>query len=134
MTQRAGKSSLNIAAENIGAALGQVAARLDKWRSERASIAADIRALLKSTRGMLGELDDEGEYVAAPRPPRNKGGRPKGYKTSAATKAKLRAAWKRRQSAMKNVKAGARAAKAGAKAFVRGKKKSADSGGAVGNG
>ena len=60
----------------------------------------------------------------------------KGYKMSAATKAKLRAAWKRRRGAARTVAAGARAAKAGAKAFVRGKRKKAvDSGGVgVGNG
>jgi hypothetical protein len=32
---------------------------------------------------------------------RRRGGRPKGFKVSAATKAKLRAAWKRRREAAK---------------------------------
>jgi hypothetical protein len=127
-------SSLNSTAESIGVALGQVAARLDKWKADRASISADIQKVLGAAQTMLSDLGDaaltgvrrgrrgEAEFVAAPPPPRNKGGRPKGYKMSAATKAKLRAAWKRRKGAVTRAKAGAGAARAGAKAFVKGKK------------
>jgi hypothetical protein len=114
----------------LGEALGHVAARLDRWRQDRTAIAAELQKLLKTAQGMLGGLDGrDGELVAAPPPPRNKGGRPKGYKMSTATKAKLRAAWKKRQAAMRNVKAGASAAKAGAKAFVQGKAKKTTTGG-----
>ena len=93
------KSSLDAAAETIGASLGHLAARLDSWNKQRAQLAGDITRLMNSARGYLGHLghQDDGEYVAPPRPPRNKGGRPKGYKMSAATRAKLRAAWKRRK-------------------------------------
>ena len=49
---------------------------------------------------------------------------------SPATKAKLRAAWKRRKAAaVVNVKASASAAKVGAKAFVKGKPKKKAGGG-----
>ena len=90
-------TTLNATAESLGSALGLVAARLEKWKSERASIAADIQKLLSSASSMLGDLSDSASsgFSAA----RNKGGRPKGYKMSAATKAKLRAAWKRRKAA-----------------------------------
>jgi hypothetical protein len=99
------KSTLDTTAESLGAALGQVAARFDRWRNDRAAIAADLQRLLKTAQGMLGSLDDGpgGEPIAAPPPPKNKrkGGRPKGYKMSDATKQKLRAAWKRRMAASK---------------------------------
>jgi hypothetical protein len=115
------KATLDATAASLGAALGHVAARLDRWRQDRTAIAAELQRLLDKAHGMLGGLEI-GELVSAPPPPKNKrtGGRPKGYKMSESTKAKLRAAWKKRQAAMKNVKAGASAAKAGAKAFVRG--------------
>ena len=126
------KSTLDATAERLGEALGHVAARLDRWRQDRTAIAAELQKLLKTAQGMLGGLDGrDGELVAAPPPPKNKrtGGRPKGYKMSESTKAKLRAAWKKRQAAMKNVKAGASAAKAGAKAFAQGKAKKTTAGG-----
>lgn len=125
MAKRTNSSSLNMAAENIGSALGQVAARLDRWKADRASIAADINNLLKSAQGMLGDLS----HTASESFEKSRGGRPKGYKMSAATKAKLRAAWKKRKAAaVVNVKATASAAKVGAKAFVKGKGKKADGG------
>ena len=52
---------------------------------------------------------------------------------SSATKAKLRAAWKRRKAALKTVKKNVGAAKAGSKAgvqaFIKGKPKKAEGGG-----
>jgi hypothetical protein len=93
--QRAGNPTLNEAAENIGAALGQVAARLDRWTKERASIAADLRSLMQSASGMLADLGGQ----AKPASGRRKGGRPQGSKVSDATREKLRAAWERRRAA-----------------------------------
>ena len=59
MAKRATRdSSLNSAAENIGTALGHVAARLDRWKKDQASIAADLQELLESAHKMLGELGD----------------------------------------------------------------------------
>lgn len=48
----------------------------------------------RGTDWMLTEAE-----IAASKPRKGKGGRPKGYVMSAATKAKLRAAWKRRKAA-----------------------------------
>jgi hypothetical protein len=95
------KTSLDTTAEGIGAALGQLAARLDSWKAQRAELTTDIQRLVKSARSYLTDLGhaQEDEYVTAPPAPRNKGGRPKGHKVSAVTKAKLRAAWKRRRAA-----------------------------------
>ena len=91
---------MNATAENVGAALGRVAARLDEWKSQRAEIASEIRRVLQQAHSLLGEMGESaaGGFTAA----KNKGGRPKGYKMSEATKRKLRAAWKRRKAAMKS--------------------------------
>jgi hypothetical protein len=99
--RRRGDSTLNSTAENIGAALGHVAARLDRWKKDQASISADLQSLLTSAQEMLGDL---GGTAAKSFDQARKGGRPKGYKTSPATKAKLRAAWARRKASA-NVKA-----------------------------
>lgn len=96
-------SSLNTTAENIGAALGHVAARLDAWKKQRAEIAADIHKVLQSAQALLGEIGVVGKGAGVVIPPagKRKGGRPKGYKMSAATKRKLREAWKRRKAEAK---------------------------------
>lgn len=104
------KSSLNTTAENIGAALGHVAARLDAWKKQRAEIVGDIHKVLQSAQALLGEIGDVSAKgpLAAFAAPKSKGGRPKGYKMSAATKRKLREAWKRRKAeAKQKVKAAA---------------------------
>ena len=77
-----------------GAALGQVAAKLDTWKKQRGEIAAEIYQLLDAAKALLGDLGDTASAAA-----RNKGGRPKGYKMSEDTRRKLRAAWKRRKAA-----------------------------------
>jgi hypothetical protein len=98
-----GSATLNATAETIGTALGHVAARVDAWKQQRTEIAADIQRLVRTARGMLADLGQTaGKRVTVVRSAvRSKGGRPKGYKTSEATKRKLRAAWKRRRAAMK---------------------------------
>jgi hypothetical protein len=77
--------------------LGRVTARLDAWKKQRDEIRADIQAVAASAASMLREL---GQPNGTARKPVGKGGRPKGYKASAATRRKLRAAWKRRKEAM----------------------------------
>jgi hypothetical protein len=102
-TTRRRSKQLNATAESLGAALGRVAARLDAWKRQRTEIAADIQKLLHSAQGMLGDLGDKATKRASVllESARNKGGRPKGYTMSEATKRKLRAAWKRRKAAAK---------------------------------
>ena len=101
-TVRRGSKQLNATAESLGSALGHVAARLDAWKRQRAEIAVDIQKLLHSAQGMLGDIGGEATKRASvlfKSATPNKGGRPKGYKMSEATKRKLRAAWKRRKAA-----------------------------------
>jgi hypothetical protein len=100
-TTRRRSKRLNATAESLGAALGHVAARLDVWKRQRAEIAADIQKLLHSAQSMLSDLGDVASTRASAlmkSTSPNKGGRPKGYKMSEATKRKLRAAWKRRKA------------------------------------
>ena len=99
---RAGSKQLNATAESIGSALGRVAAKLDAWKRQRAELAADIQDVLQSAQGMLSDLGDAAEKRASAlmRSASPKGGRPRGYKMSEATKRKLRAAWKRRKAAL----------------------------------
>src|SRR5580765_974390 len=97
--RRTRKRSATDIAEGVGAALGKVAARIDAWHSQRSDIASDIRQLITHAQTLLKDV----MHTPAPAVPggrKGKGGRPKGYKMSAATKAKLRAAWKRRKAAM----------------------------------
>jgi hypothetical protein len=92
---------LTSTAEGIGKTLGKVAARLDAWKRERGEIAAQIQAVAKSAQAMLAELGSTAaeEFAQRRRSRRRKGGRRKGYRMSEATKAKLRAAWRRRKAA-----------------------------------
>lgn len=86
------KTGLDSTAEGIGTALGHLALRLDSWKKQRGEIVAEIQKLAKTAQSMLQELGGESEPERV-----RKGGRKKGYKMSAETKAKLRAAWKRRK-------------------------------------
>jgi hypothetical protein len=99
---RTSSDRLNATAESIGTALGRVAAKIDRWKQERAEIAAEVQRILKSAQGMLGDLGGAAGRgaTAFKSAVTSKGGRPKGYRTSEATKRKLRAAWKRRKAAM----------------------------------
>jgi hypothetical protein len=96
---------MNQAAETIGAALGHVAARLDAWKKERDAIAGDVRRMVTSAQDMLADL---GEGVETTTARVQRGGRRRGYKASAATRAKLRAAWKRRKTSNGGGRASAR--------------------------
>jgi hypothetical protein len=87
---------MNQAAETIGTALGHVAARLEAWKKERDAIAGDVRQMVTSAQSMLADLGERVDTAAARV---RRSGRRRGYRASAATRAKLRAAWKRRKSA-----------------------------------
>ena len=77
-----------------------MAARVDAWNSQRAAISRDLEELIAHAQGLLnGVRGQEAPRMSARA--KGKGGRPKGYKMSSATKAKLRAAWKRRKAATK---------------------------------
>ena len=96
--RRRRKGSATAIAEGLGSALGKIAGRVDAWNSQRGEIAKDLRQLITHAQGVLTDV----MRAPAPNVPgtrKGKGGRPKGYKMSAATKAKLRAAWKRRKAA-----------------------------------
>jgi hypothetical protein len=58
---------LDKAAAGIGRALGQTLKRLEKWRSQRAAIAGDIRKVLAAGRQALADLGEgnrrNGSYV-----------------------------------------------------------------------
>jgi hypothetical protein len=86
-------------AESIGTALGKVAARFDAWSKQRAGIADELHRVLGAAQSMLGELKI-GEMAL---PKVFGGGKPRGrkpgFKMSAATRAKLKAAWARRKAA-----------------------------------
>lgn len=88
-----------LTAEGVGAALGRLAGRLDALNKQRAQLAAEIRDAVAHGERLLRTVTgiDTGDR------PKGKGGRPKGYKMSEATRAKLREAWKRRKEASHNV-------------------------------
>ena len=84
--------------ENIGAALGQLANRVDAWKKQRDQLISEGERLAGLAAGYLQELRGEGPTTGTgrKRAAKGRGGRPKGMKMSEETKAKLRAAWKRR--------------------------------------
>ena len=86
------KPAIDSAAEMIGAALGRVVARLDAWKNDRASLAADIQVLAENTQEMLTNLGHTAGGVM-------KRTRTGGAKTAATTKGKLRAPRKKREVA-----------------------------------
>jgi hypothetical protein len=97
--RRKGSRSLNATAESIVTALGHVAARVDSWKQQRTEIASEIQKLLTSAHALMRDLGHSADAPATRDAlARRKGGRPKGYKMSEETKAKLRAAWRRRKA------------------------------------
>jgi hypothetical protein len=76
---------------DIAAALGTLSDKVAAWKQQRAAIATELRRLAELANAMLRELGGDGA-------PARRGGRPHGYRASAATRAKLRAAWKRRKA------------------------------------
>jgi uncharacterized coiled-coil DUF342 family protein len=87
------KPAIESAAEMIGASLGRLVARLDAWKNDRASLAADIQVLATSTQEMLTNLGHTaGDAITRSR----KGGPPEGSKAAVATKGRPRAPRKKR--------------------------------------
>jgi hypothetical protein len=85
----------------LGETLGILLTKVDVWREQRASIVKELRQLAELTNSLLKELDGRGPIVGdGATVARGKGGRPKGFKASSATRAKLRAAWKRRRDSI----------------------------------
>ena len=88
--------------ENIGAALGQFANRIDAWKRQRDELITEGERLagvaLEFVRDLRGTAAPAASAASAATPVR-KGGRPKGMKMSEETRAKLREAWKRRKAA-----------------------------------
>jgi hypothetical protein len=82
--------------ENIGVALGRLASRIDVWKRQRDELIAEGERLAGVALGFVKDL--RGTNAPASGAAR-KGGRPKGMKMSEETRAKLRAAWKRRKAA-----------------------------------
>ena len=88
------KNTTGASSSDIAAALGELSKKVTSWKEQRAVMIRELRRLSELTDAMRRELGDA-EPVATPAARR--GGRPRGYRTSAATRAKLRAAWKRRK-------------------------------------
>jgi hypothetical protein len=86
----------------IGAALGRVVARLDAWKKDRASLAADIQVLANSTQERLTNLGHTaGDAFKRTRTASS----PKSAKTAAATKGRPRALRKKRVARDGEIKA-----------------------------
>jgi hypothetical protein len=94
-------------AKTLGVALDHIGERVAAWRQQHAQIVAEIRLVVDRASKMLADV---GEAVTMPSRARTsastsapararRGGRPKGYRISEATRAKLRAAWARRKAA-----------------------------------
>jgi hypothetical protein len=79
--------------DGLGETLGALASKVDAWRQQRTSIVNELQRLAALTASLLEELGTEA-HVSVKRG----GGRPKGYRASEETRAKLRAAWKRRKA------------------------------------
>lgn len=71
-----------------------MAARVRALNDERATLLKDFAALTQAVQALADDLGIDTVPEVRPR------GRPKGYKMSEATRAKLRAAWKRRKRRM----------------------------------
>jgi hypothetical protein len=79
------KSGLEVSAENIGSALGHVAARLDAWKVQRQEIGAELQRVMSKAQGMLSDLSPEIRRAV-------RIGRKQGMKMSKAANATLRRA------------------------------------------
>jgi hypothetical protein len=79
--------------------LTTLAAELNRLDARREKVIGRIQALVAAlTADSVGGAAGRRRPVRGVRP-RRRGGRPKGFKVSAVTRAKLRAAWKRRKAA-----------------------------------
>lgn len=90
-------STLEKAGETVGRTLGHLAARWAALDRQRTELAAELTRLARTMVGSGSPLG--GGSTLIKELGRRRGGRPKGFKMSEATKRKLRAAWKRRKAA-----------------------------------
>ena len=90
------KKSVSDSPSNIGVALGELSKKVSNWKESRATIVRELQHFHTIINSMMRELD----IAPVTAPSSRRGGRPRGYKTSAATRAKLRAAWARRKARM----------------------------------
>lgn len=95
VTHRRGRTSRETG--TLGVSFRDVAARFAAWNKQRQDLVAELQVVISQGQKMLAALERETSERATR--VRLGGGRPRGYKVSAATRAKLRAAWKRRKAA-----------------------------------
>ena len=95
MAKRGSRSRVDITAENIGSALGRVAARLDSWKNQRTEIAAELNRVVAAAQRMLSHLEPDG--MPAPAAAAKKAKRT----LSAAARARISAAQKKRWAEVK---------------------------------
>jgi hypothetical protein len=98
MARRRRTSTREKAAETVGRTLGHLAARWAALDRQRAELSAELARLARTMAGAGGSPLGGGSTLIK-KLGRRRGGRPKGFKMSEATKQKLRAAWKRRKAA-----------------------------------
>jgi len=99
------KKSTGAKSSDIAEALGELSKKVNSWKEERAVMTRELHRLAELTGAMLRELG-EPPSTATRAPGARRGGRPRGYRTSAATRAKLRAAWRRRKERAGGTSAG----------------------------
>lgn len=83
-------SSLNAAAEKVGATLGRLAGRVDRLDRQRHELAERIRKTIEHGHELLDRLVPRKPAVM---PVRKRRGNAKGFKATPETKAKVRGTW-----------------------------------------
>ena len=94
-------------ATQIGRTMGKLVNKMDRWRRQRDEIERDLRHVVESGQSMLAELGSttgRALTTASASIKPNRGGRRKGFKMSAAAKAKISAAAKKRWALRKKEK------------------------------
>jgi hypothetical protein len=88
------KKPVSDSSSEIATALGELSKKVSGWKESRATIVRELQHFRDVINSMMRDLD----IAPAAAPSSRRGGRPRGYRTSAATRAKLRAAWARRKA------------------------------------
>ena len=105
MEKKGSKQSqaMTLAAEGLGAILGNIVGRIDAWRGQRQQIAKDLNDLISQAQDMLKEVHREpdgahiGSFAEIAHAPAKSTGGPRGDKMPAAMNAKRGAAAKTRR-------------------------------------
>jgi hypothetical protein len=87
------KKTARVKPSDITAAIGDLSKKASSLKEARAAILRELHRRRDEIDVLLRGLGEESDEV----PRLRRGGRPRGYKTSSATRAKLRAAWRRRK-------------------------------------